>query len=54
MKKVLLDPKFKVEDLQNFNVAKENQRSDAAEKNSPFSDSFQTTSVSIDVPSGKN
>ena len=36
---VLLDPNFKLEDLQGFSVVRENQRSDAAEKKSPFFDS---------------
>jgi len=49
---VLLDPNFKLEELQGFNVARENQRSDAAEKKSPFFDSFQTADVNIEVPSG--
>jgi hypothetical protein len=49
---VLLDPNFKLEDLQGFNVARENQRNDAAEKKSPFFDSFQTADINIDVPSG--
>ena len=49
---VLLDPNFKLEDLQGFNVARENQRSDAAEKKSPFFDSFQTANINIEVPSG--
>ena len=49
---VLLDPNFKLEDLQGFNVARENQRSDAAEKKSPFFDSFQTADINIEVPSG--
>jgi hypothetical protein len=49
---VLLDPIFKLEDLQGFSVARENQRSDAAEKRSPFFDSFQTTDINIEVPSG--
>ena len=31
---VLLDPDFKLEDLQGFNVARENQRGDAVEKKS--------------------
>ena len=52
VKDVLLDPDFKLEDLQGFNVARENQRSDAAEKNSPFFDSFQTADINIEVPSG--
>jgi Plavaka transposase len=49
---VLLDPNFKVEDLQGFNVARENRESDAAEKKSPFLDSFQTANIEIEVPSG--
>jgi hypothetical protein len=49
---VLLDPNFKLEDLQGFNVARENQRSDAAEKKFPFFDSFQTADINIEVPSG--
>jgi len=49
---VLLDPIFKLEDLQGFSVARENQRSDAAEKKFPFFDSFQITDINIEVPSG--
>jgi hypothetical protein len=49
---VLLDPNFKLEDLQGFSVARENKRSDAAEKKSPFFDSFQTANINIDIPSG--
>jgi hypothetical protein len=49
---VLLDPNFKVEDLKGFNVARENRESDAAEKESPFLDSFQTANIEIEVPSG--
>ena len=45
---VLLDPNFKLEDLQGFNVARENQQSDAAEKKSPFFDSFQTADINIE------
>jgi hypothetical protein len=52
VKDVLLDPKFKLEDLQGFSVARENQQSDAAEKKSPFLDSFQTANINIEVPSG--
>jgi hypothetical protein len=52
VKDVLLDPKFKLEDLRGFSVARENQQSDAAEKNSPFLDSFQTADINIEVPSG--
>jgi len=49
---VLLDPDFKLEDLRGFNAARENHRGDAVEKNSPFSDSFQTVDINIEVPSG--
>jgi hypothetical protein len=49
---ILLEPSFKLEDLRGFNVARENQRSDAAEKKSPFFDSFQSTDINIEVPSG--
>jgi len=52
VKEVLLDPGFKLEDLRGFNVARENQQSDAAEKKSPFLDSFQTADINIEVPSG--
>jgi len=33
---VLLDPNFKLDDLRGFNAARENQRSDTAEKESPL------------------
>ena len=49
---VLLDPKFKAEELRGFTVAKENRRSDAAEKKNPLADSFQTADINIEVPSG--
>ena len=49
---VLLDPKFKLEDLRGFRAARENRRTDTADKNSPFLDSFHTANVEIDVPSG--
>ena len=49
---VLLDTNFKLEDLQGFNVVRENQQSDAAEKKSPFFDSFQMANIDIEVPSG--
>ena len=52
VKDVLLDPGFKLEDLRGFSVARENQQSDAAEKKSPFLDSFQTANIDIEVPSG--
>jgi hypothetical protein len=38
---VLLDPYFKLKDLQGFNVVRENQWSDAAENKSPFSTLFK-------------
>ena len=52
---VLLDPNFKLEDLQGFNVARENQQSDAAKKKSPFSILFKwPTSILkfLPVPAG--
>ena len=49
---VLLDPNFKLEDLQGLNVARENQQSDTAKKKSPFFNSFQTADINIEVPSG--
>ena len=52
VKDVLLDPKFKPEDLRGFSIARENQQSDAVEKKSPFLDSFQTADINIEVPSG--
>src|SRR5712671_828514 len=52
IKDVLLDPKFKLEDLRGFSVARKNQRSNAVEKKSPFLDSFQTADINIEVPSG--
>ena len=52
VKDVLLDPKFKLEDLRGFSVTRENRQSDAAEKKSPFLDSFQTADIKIEVPSG--
>ena len=48
---VLLDPDFKLEDLQGFNVARENKWGDTVEKKSPFSDSFQMADINIQVPS---
>ena len=38
---VLLNPDFKLEDLQGFNVASENQRGNAVEKNLPFPTLFK-------------
>ncbi len=52
VKDVLLNPKFKVEDLKGFNATRENKYSDAAEKKSPFLDSFQAASIDIEIPSG--
>ena len=49
---VLLDPNFKLEDLRGFRAARENHRTDTADENSPFLDSFHTATVEIDVPSG--
>jgi hypothetical protein len=49
---VLLDPNFKVGDLRGFSAARENRRTDAADDESPFLDSFGTAAVEIDVPSG--
>jgi hypothetical protein len=49
---VLLDPYFNLEDLRGFKVARENRRTDMADENSPFLDSFQTATVEIEVPSG--
>ena len=49
---VLLDPNFKLEDLQGFNVVRENQQSNAAEKKSPIFNSFQMANIDIEVPSG--
>jgi hypothetical protein len=48
----VLDPNFKLEDLQGFNVARENRQSDTVEKKSPFFDSFQMADINIEVPSG--
>ena len=52
VKDVLLDPNFKLEDLQGFNACRENKRGDTADKKTPFLDSFQTASIDIEVPSG--
>jgi len=49
---VLLDPNFKLDDLRGFNAARENQRSDTAEKEFPLFNSFQTTDINIEVSSG--
>ena len=52
VKDVLLDPKFKLEDLQGFSITRENRQSDTAEKKSPFLNSFQTANINIKIPSG--
>jgi hypothetical protein len=49
---VLLDPNFNLEDLRGFKAARENRRTDMADENAPFLDSFQTAIVEIEVPSG--
>jgi hypothetical protein len=46
-------PDFHAEDLRNFSVHRENNRLDAADKSSPLDDSFQVTSVTIEVPTGE-
>ena len=45
---------FKPEELKNFDAGRENSRIDALDtsKESPLPDSFQTTSVNIEVPTG--
>jgi hypothetical protein len=47
-------PDFKLEDLRNFNASRENSRIDALDSNkeSPLPDSFRTTSINIEVPTG--
>ena len=52
VKDVLLDPKFKPEDLRGFSIARKNQQSNTAKKKSPFLDSFETADINIEVPSG--
>ena len=52
VKDVLLNSNFELGDLRGFNVNRENKCSDAAEKRSPFLDSFQAASIDIEVPSG--
>ncbi|KAF8958622.1 hypothetical protein BDZ97DRAFT_1923519 [Flammula alnicola] len=49
---VLLDPNFKLEDLQGFNAARENRQNDAADDKSPYLDSFDKANIDIEVPSG--
>lgn len=47
-------PDFKPEDLRSFDASRENRRIDALDtsKESPLPDSFQKTSVNIEVPTG--
>ena len=47
-------PDFKPEDLQSFDASRENHHIDASDtsKESPLPDSFQKTSVNIEVPTG--
>ena len=44
---------FRAEDLHNFSTHRENRRFDAANKATPLEDSFQVTSISIEVPTGQ-
>jgi len=50
---VLNAPDFCTEDLRNFSAHRENRRLDTADKMRPLEDSFQVTSVTIEVPAGK-
>ena len=50
---VLNAPDFCAKDLCHFNANRENGRLDMATKASPLNDSFQVTSVTIEVPTGK-
>ena len=43
---------FPAADLEGFNAHRENQRFDAAQRFSPFSDGFQETTIPIRVPTG--
>ena len=52
VQEVLLNPNFKAQDLRGFKAGQENRRIDAADKQSSFLDSFQETSVDIEIPSG--
>ena len=54
VREYLCHPDFKPEDLQSFDASRENCRIDALDtsKESPLPDSFQTTSVNIEVPTG--
>jgi hypothetical protein len=49
---VLLDPQFRLGDLEKFNAMYENRKADAAEAKSPFLRMFREASINIDVPSG--
>ena len=49
---VLHHPDFQLDELEHFNAARENQKADATEENSPFLLSFTHANISIDVPSG--
>ena len=44
---------FRVADLHNFNAHRENTRLDTADKTTPLGDNFRTTSIAIEVPTGK-
>ena len=50
---VLDAPDFRAEDLHNFSAHRENGHLDAARKTNPLDDSFQVTSIAIDVPTGE-
>lgn len=50
---VLHHPEFQLDTLHSFNAARENQRVDAAEEQSPFLGSFQQADININVPSGR-
>ena len=50
---VLNAPDFQAEDLRNFNAHCENSRLDTADKATPLEDNFQTTSITINIPTGR-
>jgi hypothetical protein len=50
--KVILHPEFRLDDLKTFNVARENQKVDMADANSPLLQSFQHTEIQISIPLG--
>lgn len=52
VKEVLLHPEFCLNDLSRFNAQQENRHADEADKQSPHLDSFQESSIKIEVPSG--